>query len=241
MLGNETGVLDKASATALFVNLPETLSFNPLVDHAERGQEQNYHNSHEAIDRRKRKVQGHICEGRDRRDTEVARRIVRVFHERLIRAESATNLREVGGVEVATALQLVLYEDARFRRLRSEDGMEIRTFLQRVEPHERSDDEDSDGVHNEDPVQNYETDSDMVRLDNGADGDGPRNKKRDSQHEARRQIAVANNKIAHEVRPSPDDGEHQSEDARYEEAQVHKRPTTHQLLGRHLSGVVWRF
>lgn len=55
--------------------------------------------------------------------------------------------------------------------------MEVVTFLQSVEPHKASNDKDTDGVQYKDPIENHESDRDVVPLDYGTDRERKCNEK----------------------------------------------------------------
>lgn len=61
--------------------------------------------------------------------------------------------------------------------------MKLCALAERVEPHEGTDDGDSDGVENETPVEGNEADSNVVTLDDGEDGEEPGDTESDTEDE----------------------------------------------------------
>lgn len=107
--------------------------------------------------------------------------------------------------------------------------MELRTLLKRVEPHERSNDQNHDGVSDEQPVEHHERLDDMVWLDDGCNGARPGNQQDDTESETAYKLPLAprtrmiccqrtcevglgNDEVPDEVGRSPHDRENNSND-----------------------------
>lgn len=71
---------------------------------------------------------------------------------------------------------LVLYSGLDGRGLGSEHDVEVCPLLQCIEPNPWAHENDSNGVYDKRPVEDYEADSDMIRLNDGADREGPGSK-----------------------------------------------------------------
>ena len=61
--------------------------------------------------------------------------------------------------------------------------MKLCALAEGVEPHEGTDDGDSDGVENETPVEGNEADRNVVTLDDGEDGEEPGDSESDTEDE----------------------------------------------------------
>jgi len=163
--------LDEATAATLGVDLLEALIFFSLLDDAQSNKEQGNCHRHETISHRESVIQRIVGEIRDGRNTLVVQdRLVEVVDEILACTELATYLDQIRIIEVPTAAVHVLDGSALCWGESCVDGVEVCALCECVVPHDSADGENAQDVAEDDPVEDDETDGDMVGLDDGEDG-----------------------------------------------------------------------
>jgi len=156
--------LDKAAATTLGIDFLKALLFLSLFDNTERSDEETQNDCHVSVNGRKSVFQRIVCEQRYGCNTEVGRNVDgKALRECGVLAEVAPDL-SVGHGEVAAAMVLVLNSDPVRRRQRSPLLLELVTLPQGKEPDHAANDDDSDRVHDEEPVEDDEAECDVVPL-----------------------------------------------------------------------------
>lgn len=226
--------LDEAPAAAFGVDPLEPLDLLPHFDDTEGGHEETDRNRHETINGSENIVQGDIAIRGDGCDAEVLQHSrVQLVGLLLARAEVASNGDQVRRIEVAAARELVLKRNATRLREASPHLMKLCALAERVEPHEGTDDGDSDGVENETPVEGNEADRNVVTLDDGEDGEEPGDSESDTEDETGGQVSIAEDHVQQETLLVPYLREDDGDDRGQEEAEAEECVEAVQNLHTH--------
>jgi len=143
----------------------------------QRREEQAYQDSHVPVNRREHVVQREVGEVIYGTDTSELIQIGSVERVRVgrVRAEALRFDRRIIERKVSAARELVLDVYSGLCRHGFEDLEVVVSLMEGVEPDHGADGEDGDGVRDKRPVKDYQTDRDMVLLQNCEDRHEPRN------------------------------------------------------------------
>jgi len=198
-------VSNETFASTLSVNLLETFTFCPLVDHAEGCEEESYDNGHEAVYSRKRVIQCVVRKCCNGVDTKASRRSIVVgdHDESWVSAKTPSYFSGIICIKIPTTLELILEDDAICHAQLDKQRMEIIAFAKGEEPDPGTDKRDDYGIDNECPVENHQAQSNMIGLDYGTNRDYNSGEEEDSQSQSGSQRHWAKDHVHQNIGSTP--------------------------------------
>jgi hypothetical protein len=219
--------LDETTSTALCVNFAEPFGLLALFHDTKRRNEQACGDGGEPVDRCERLVQ---------QEVRLARKLVHApncsVRDLECRAHGTTDF-HVGTVAVPTAIPLVLQCETRLRGGGNPHFLKVAFFLEGAEPEDGREDDGKGRVKDEEPIEDDETDGDMVALDNCANGNNERDRIEDSEYRAAGEVHFSQNEIPKDVGCLPEDAKRDCDASGCKEKEVEGTPDGHQHNGHH--------